>query len=77
MQQSDAINFLSWFLNVSHDYLSKNSKNKSSVISQSFQGRLRIETFTVLKESDKMNIIDKIVEDEGIMYKYELKEQNF
>jgi U4/U6.U5 tri-snRNP-associated protein 2 len=86
VEQSDAINFLSWFLNTAHEYLlKKNKKNNSgksvnsTIISDCFQGRLLIETFTILKESDleKITYLDKIIEEDGVKYKYESKEQNF
>ncbi len=77
VEQSDSINFLSWFLNTTHDYLSKKTKNKTSIISDSFKGKLKIETFTIIKESEKLNYNDIIVEEEGIKYKYECKEQTF
>jgi U4/U6.U5 tri-snRNP-associated protein 2 len=77
VEHSDSINYLSWFLNISHEYLSKKTKNKTSIISESFQGKLKVETFSILKDSEKLNYNDIVVEEEGIKYKYEFKEQNF
>jgi len=60
VQQSDSINFLSWFFNTLHEYLSKKYNKKSSkslvkigIISKSFQGKILVETFTHIKESGK------------------------
>ena len=77
VEQSDSINFLSWFLNTVHDYLSKRNKSRKTIISESFQGQLLIETFTILKDSDKVAVNDTLVEEDGIRYKYEAKEQSF
>ena len=75
LHHSDSINFLSWFLNTTNDYFLK--KNKFSIISESFQGRLKMEIFTQITQNEKINYNDTIVEEDGIKYKYEVKEQNF
>jgi hypothetical protein len=36
-----------------------------------------VETFTLIKENDKIMIEDKIVEIDDLRYKYEQKTQNF
>lgn len=86
VEQNDSINFLSWFLNTTNEFLiKKNKKNtceksiNSTIISDCFQGRLLIEIFTILKESDmeKITYLDRIIEEDGVKYKYESKEQNF
>lgn len=77
VEQSDSINFLSWFLNTIHDYLCKKNNTNKSIISESFQGKLLIETFTRLKEDDKVGFNESIVELDEVTYKYEKKIQNF
>jgi hypothetical protein len=54
----------------------KNNCNKS-IISETFQGKLIVETFSLLKDSDKPAYKDKIIEMDGIRYRYEIKQQNF
>lgn len=76
-EQSDAINFLTWLLNTLNDYLIRKNKSKSTIISKSFQGKLLVETFTIIKENTIIGINDKIYEENGIKYTYIAKEQNF
>lgn len=49
-----------------------------AIITNTFHGKLLVETFTRVKNSnlDDLNNIE-YVEDEGIIYKYEKKIQNF
>ncbi len=77
VEQSDTINFLTWFLNTLHDYLCKKNNKNKSIVSETFQGKLLVETFILLKEGDKTGINETIVELEGVSYKYEVKEQKF
>ncbi len=76
-EQSDSINFLTWVLNSLNDYLTKKTKNKSTIIQKSFQGKLLVETFTIIKENTIIGVNDKIFEENGIKYTYVVKEQNF
>lgn len=57
-QQSDPVEFLSWFLNNLHLSLGgskKPSKQPTSVIQQAFQGHLRIESQAITAHSDTTN----------------------
>jgi len=114
VEQSDSINFLSWFFNSIHEYLTK--KNNSikcklfnhinlciityllsgkktylkikiylkfiililAIISETFQGKLLVETFTKVKGSN-INELDNCsyVDIDGFVYKYEQKVQKF
>lgn len=76
LEQSDSINFLTWFLNTVHNYLSKKYKSKETIISKSFQGKLIIETFTEVKR-DNQKSGENYIEIDGIYYTYESKIQNF
>jgi len=76
-EQSDSINFLTWVLNSLNDYLIKKTKTKSTIIQKSFQGKLLVETFTVIKENTIIGPNDKIYEENGVKFTYVAKEQNF
>ncbi|KAH8428700.1 ubiquitin carboxyl-terminal hydrolase family protein [Aspergillus melleus] len=57
-QQSDPVDFLSWFLNNLHLALGgskKPSKNPTSVIQAAFQGHLKIESQAITAHSDTQN----------------------
>lgn len=57
-QQSDPVDFLSWFLNNLHSALGgsrKPSKTPTSVVHAAFQGHLRIESQAISVQSDKQN----------------------
>jgi U4/U6.U5 tri-snRNP-associated protein 2 len=75
IQQSDAINFLSWFLNILHSYLSKKYNTKESIVTKSFQGKLLVETFTMVKDPNIPE--ENLITIDEIKYTYESKIQNF
>ncbi len=77
VKHSDAVTFLTWFLNTVHNYLCKKNKSKSSIISECFQGVLKVETFTEVKEGENERLHFEIVELNGIKYFREEKIQNF
>lgn len=77
VEHSDAISFLTWFMNTVHNYLCKKNKSKSSIISDCFQGVLKVETFTKIKEGDGGKFKQNIVELDGIRYYHDVKLQNF
>ena len=65
---SDSINFLAWILNMLNNYFTNHLNN--SLISDCFQGKLNLETYTKLVH-DKY--VDSIVIRNDIKYKYENK----
>ncbi len=77
VEQSDSINLLSWLLNTMHEYFCRKNNTSKSIISETFQGKLLLETFTLLKDGEKTGMNDKIVDIHGSRYKYESKEQKF
>mmetsp|Transcript_16242 Transcript_16242/g.22689 ORF Transcript_16242/g.22689 Transcript_16242/m.22689 type:complete len:615 (+) Transcript_16242:156-2000(+) len=52
-KHSDPIEFLAWFLNTSHLSLGGNKKRKSSIITQAFQGQVKMMTDTVVKKETR------------------------
>jgi len=77
VKQSDAVTFLTWFLNTVHNFLCKKNKSKSSIVSECFQGVLKVETFTEVKDGDNEKLNLEIIDLDGIKYFREEKIQNF
>ena len=64
-------------LDVNHNKTNITKFSNHSIISETFQGKLLVETFQSIKETDKIGVNDKVVEIDEILYKYEAKEQTF
>jgi U4/U6.U5 tri-snRNP-associated protein 2 len=47
-KQMDAVEFLSWFMNTLHVELGGNRKPKSSLVHETFQGKVRVETQAIV-----------------------------
>jgi hypothetical protein len=78
VQQSDSVTFLSWVLNALHNHLCKKIKGREeSIISDSFQGELLVETFTIIKDDTNYSEDAIIEEIEGTRYIYQSKTVNF
>jgi len=51
--QADPIEFLAWFLNTVHSSMGGNKKRNSSIISQCFQGQVKVMTDSVVKKETR------------------------
>ncbi|CAO1633773.1 unnamed protein product [Sympodiomycopsis kandeliae] len=68
MTKSDPVEFLGWLLNQLHHDLNGGSKRKPSIISQCFQGQVRVESQQVIVRTgleDLNNIQEEAVDHEG------------